>query len=751
MSTLAQRFGGAGGRRFVVRIISPTVAVVIAMAALIAGLMLLSAHQADSLATERQQQLVATVLTQRIQRTAHDQEVSTIWDDAVREVRKPALDLKWIDANLGVWLHTYYGHDEAFIIAPDNRAIYGMRGGRRVAPATYDSDLRQLATPLIKQLRGKLRDYSPANVSAFAQSPGAIDLGVVGAHPAIISIKPIVPEIGGGKQPVGTEFLHISIRYLDGTFVRDLAKQYRLDAATFSRSAPADGRSDVVLKSAAGQRLGYLTWVPFLPGSLMVKRMAPLLVMTLLVMMVIVTILLRHVRRSTLALEASEAQAQHLAFHDPLTGLPNRAMFEDRLAHELAHIRNTSGSLAVLYLDLDGFKTVNDTFGHPAGDELVREVGKRLAATIRSTDLVARIGGDEFAIVQCNIDTPAAAEILCLRIIEEVDAPFEIAGSHTRVGISLGIALAPADAAERSELTRKADIALYEAKAAGKGRFMFFEERMDATIRSRREIETSLRTALDSGGQLEVYYQPLYSARTGAITGMEALVRWHHPQHGMISPAIFIPIAEETGLIERLGEWVLSQACRAAVSWPISTISVNVSAVQLRNSDFADRVLAVLDASGLDPARLELEITETSFIENATSCQPNLAVLRLRGIKLALDDFGTGYSSFTHLQNFSVDRLKIDRSFVDSIGHNEEGSPIIKAIVDLAKASGLKITAEGVETLEQSAFLSQVGCNSLQGFLLARPMPASAIDAIFGFPMDSGRACASSTVEHAST
>ncbi len=739
-----------GGRRFIVRIISPTLAVVVVLTALITGLMLLSARQADSLAMRRQQQLVATVLKQSIQRTAHDQEVSTIWDDAVREVHRPVLDLEWIDANLGVWLHTYYGHDEAFIIAPDGRPIYGMRGGRRVAPTTYGGDLRQLATPLVEQLRRKLRHPSPGDVSAFAQSPGAMDLGVVGRHPAIISVKPILPEIGTAKQPAGTEFLHISVRYLDGTFVRELARQYGLEAATFSRIASADDRSDVVLKSAVGQRLGYITWVPFLPGSLMAKRVAPLLVLTLLVMLVVVMILLRHVRQSTLALEASEAQAQHLAFHDPLTGLPNRAMFEDRLAHELARIRGTSGLLAVLYLDLDGFKTVNDTFGHPAGDELVREVGKRLAATIRSTDLVARIGGDEFAIVQCDIDTPAAAEILCMRIIEGIDAPIGIAGSQARVGISLGIALGPADAAERSELTRKADIALYEAKAAGKGRYMFFAERMDASIRSRREIESSLRTALDAGDQLEVYYQPLYSARTGAITGAEALVRWHHPQHGMISPAMFVPIAEETGLIEQLGEWVLDQACRAAVRWPISTISVNVSAVQLRNSDFADRVMAVLDASGLDPSRLELEITETSFIENAANCQPNLVALRQRGIKLALDDFGTGYSSFTHLQNFAVDRLKIDRSFVDGIGHNEAGSPIIQAIVDLAKASGLKITAEGVETAEQSAFLSQVGCNSLQGFLLARPMPASAVDAIFGLLPETARVFASPKAEQAS-
>jgi diguanylate cyclase (GGDEF)-like protein len=732
MNAITQRIVAACSGRFAMRITAPTVAAVVVVAAVIAALMLLSARQADTLATQRQQQLVATVLKQSIARTAHDQEASTIWNDAVLQFHKPVLDMDWIDANLGVWLYTYYGHDEAFVLDPGGRPVYGMRHGRRVAPATYNRDLRSVATPLIEQLRRKLRHPSQGDVSALVRSPGAIDLGVVGMHPAIVSVKPIMPEDGRAKRLPGTEFLHISVRYLDGTFAQELAGQYQLDAAAFSRSVPGEQLRAVALTAASGRSLGYLTWVPFRPGSLMLKRVAPLLALSLLVMIIVVTILLRHVRQSTLALEASEAQAQHLAFHDPLTGLPNRAMFEERLTHELARVRDRSGSLALLYLDLDGFKNVNDTLGHPAGDELVREVGKRLAATIRSTDLVARVGGDEFAIVQCDIDTPAAAEILCMRIIEAIKVPFEISGSQARIGISLGLALGPGDAGERNELTRKADIALYEAKAAGKGRYVFFAEWMDASIRRRGEIESSLRTALEVGGELEVYYQPLYSAGTGAVTGAEALVRWHHPQHGLLSPAMFVPIAEETGLIEQLGEWVLDQACRAAVRWPISTISVNVSAVQLRNADFANRVLAVLRSSGLDPSRLELEITETSFIENAANCQPNLIALRSHGIKFALDDFGTGYSSFTHLQNFNVDRLKIDRSFVDGIGTGKKGSPIIQAIVDLAKASGLKITAEGVETVEQSTFLSQVGCNSLQGFLLARPMPASAIDAIFG-------------------
>jgi diguanylate cyclase (GGDEF)-like protein len=735
MDTATHMPARTSGRRFAFQFGAPAVAAVALMAVMIAVLILFSARQADELATERQKQVVATVLKQNIDRTAHDQESTTVWEDAVRQVEAPVPDAAWLDANLGVWLHTYYGHDEVFIVSPQGRAIYGMRQGRRVAPVLYDRDLRSIAAPLVAQLRRKLRSPSPGDVSASVLTPGAIDLGVVGAHPAIVSVKPIVSDSAGRKRSTGAEFLHISVRYLDGQFTQDLAVQYQLDGATFStKPLAADVRSAVEIKSSTGRVLGYLTWLPFRPGSIMMRRISPLMLVAVLLMMAVVAILLRHVRRSTLALEASEAQAQHLAFHDVLTGLPNRAMFEDWLAHELARVRDSSGSLALLYLDLDGFKSVNDTLGHPAGDELIRAVARRLAAEVRSTDLVARVGGDEFAIVQSDVSSSAAAEILCMRIIEAIAVPFEVAGTQARVGISVGIAVAPADGGERTELARKADIALYEAKASGKGRYVFFAEPMDASIQRRREIESSLREALAAGDQLEVYYQPLYSAQTGAVSGAEALVRWHHPKHGMIAPAMFVPIAEQTGLIEQLGEWVLEQACRAAIRWPISTISVNVSAVQLRNANFADRVLAVLTSTGLDPSRLEIEITETSFIENAANCQPNLIALRSHGIKLALDDFGTGYSSFTHLQNFSVDRLKIDRSFVDGIGAGEEGSAIIQAIVDLAKASGLKITAEGVETMEQSVFLSRVGCNSLQGYLLARPMRASGVDAIFGIP-----------------
>ena len=318
-----------------------------------------------------------------------------------------------------------------------------------------------------------------------------------------------------------------------------------------------------------------------------------------------------------------------------------------------------------------------------------------------------------------------------MRIMEAMSEPFQLAGNKVSVGMSIGVALAPADADDRTELARKADIALYQAKADGRGRYLFFAEEMDASIRHREQVERDLRAALASGDQFELVYQPLYGAQSQRVYGAEALIRWHHPELGLLAPSMFVPIAETTGLIEPLGEWVLEQACLAAKRWPGQTVAVNVSAVQLRNPDFAERVLEIVGATGLDPERLELEITETSFIESAAACQPNLARLREKGIRIALDDFGTGYSSFSHLRDFQIDRIKIDQSFVQGIDRSEGGA-IIQAIVDLARASGMQVTAEGVETPEQNWFVTRAGCNALQGYLLSTPVSAGRFDAMLG-------------------
>lgn len=713
----------AGQRnQFVTRVAMPALAAVFVLAGILAAVMLLSAGQANQLAAGRQELLAGTVLKQSMAQVAHDQEAVTVWDDAVQEVRRLSPDPNWLDANLGIWLHTYYRHDEAYIIDGEDRPIYAMEAGKRVPPRHF-ATASAIAEPLIAVLRHKLSNLDRAQIES-QRSPGAVDLALVRNHPSIVSVKPIISESGLQPQVPGREYLHISVRYLDRSFAADLAQEYQLDAARFeTEAAPLARERAVALRSKSGRPLGYLVWQPFGPGALMIERMAPVAAGALLLMLAIVAWLLQRTRRSMLQLEASQAQSQHLAFHDALTGLANRALFDERLTRALAQAQQRSGSVALLYFDLDRFKHVNDTLGHPAGDQLICEMARRLVDSTRSTDIVARIGGDEFAVIQTNINSVAEAELLCMRVVEAASEPFVLAGNQLNVGVSIGVALSPKDANDRTELARKADIALYEAKAAGRGRYVFFAEHMDDSIRHRLDVERDLRAALAAGDEMRVLYQPLYSAQAGKITGAEALVRWHHPQKGLMAPSTFIPVAESTGLIEPLGEWVLEQACEAAVTLPLDSISVNVSAVQLRNTKFAERVFEILDLTGLEPSRLELEITETSFIESAATCQPNLDLLRKSGIRIALDDFGTGYSSFSHLCHFDIDRIKIDQSFVNAIDVREGGSAIIQAIVDLAKASGMQVTAEGVETSEQRSFLQKAGCNSLQGYLLSRPVP----------------------------
>ncbi|WP_380873555.1 bifunctional diguanylate cyclase/phosphodiesterase [Sphingomonas sp. DBB INV C78] len=712
---------------------------VAAAVTLIAGIVVVplswSTHEIDQIAEARQRQIFTAVLDQNITGISKDQEASTVWDDAVVAVRRPHPDLVWFDNNLGVWFNRYYGHDDVIVLNPDNEPIYVMREGKRAALADFEA-LRARALPLIAKVRAGARRGLRSASGPIAPPAGASDITIVDGRPSIISVKPIVTETGRYPQVAGREFLHISVRHLDGGFLRELAGQYGFSGARFAWTLDgADGLSNAPLRTRRGETIGYVLWEPFSPGTRVMARLTPGLTAALAFIGIIVALLLVRIRRTLVALRASEAHAQHLAFHDTLTGLANRALFQDRLDHALAAVRRGGPAVALFYLDLDRFKAVNDTLGHAAGDQLIRQVAGRLKAATRESDTVVRLGGDEFAIILSGGVSEALAEMLCLRLVETIGEPFDLDGTRVNVGVSIGVAIAPAHAVDRIELSRKADIALYEAKALGRGRHVLFTNAMDATLQRRREIENDLRVAIAAGDQFDLYYQPVHDARTRAATGVEALIRWRHPVYGLMSPATFIPIAEDSGMIELIGDWVLREACSAARNWSLDTLCINVSAVQLRNPDLAKRVLATIAASGMDPRRIELEITETSFVENAAACERNIALLRAQGVRIALDDFGTGYSSFNHLRDFAVDRIKVDRSFVAGIDRREGGSAIIRAIVGLAAARGIAVTAEGVETEAQAEWLTAVGCGSLQGYLLSLPAPRPTIDRQFGLKL----------------
>jgi diguanylate cyclase (GGDEF)-like protein len=423
----------------------------------------------------------------------------------------------------------------------------------------------------------------------------------------------------------------------------------------------------------------------------------------------------------------SEVKIEHMAHHDALTELANRVLLNARLEQTLGR----EEMVAVHHLDLDQFKAVNDSFGHHAGDKLLKIVAERLCGLVRETDTIGRMGGDEFVIVQAPIADPADATSLAQRVIDLLSEPYDIDGHQAVIGASIGISVGPGDGTTPDRLLRNADLALYRAKGDGRGTFRFFEPVMDLQMQTRRVMEQDLRKALPAG-EFELHYQPVVNLASNEISGFEALIRWNHPTKGVISPAAFIPLAEEIGFIVPMGEWVIRQACATAAQWPENLhIAVNISAVQFRNPGLMQVIVGALAASGLQPTRLEIEITETVLLHNKDATLAVLHQLRELGIRIAMDDFGTGYSSLTYLQSFPFDKIKIDRSFVKDITENSGSLNIVRAVAALANGMGMTATAEGVETREQLDRIASEGCTEMQGFLFSRPLPAREIERLF--------------------
>jgi diguanylate cyclase (GGDEF)-like protein len=429
----------------------------------------------------------------------------------------------------------------------------------------------------------------------------------------------------------------------------------------------------------------------------------------------------------------AEARIAHLAQHDVLTDLPNRALFLQRLEEALGRVRRQGESVAVLSVDLDRFKSVNDTLGHPAGDKLLCEVARRLSGCLREADTVARFGGDEFAILQIGRDQPRDADALARRIAEVIAAPYDLDGIEVAVGTSLGISVAPGDGVEAEELLKNADMALYRAKADGRGAHRFFEAEMDAQLQARRLLELDLRQAL-AREEFELHYQPLVNLRTNAVVGYEALLRWHHPDRGVVSPSLFIPVAEEIGLVSSIGEWVIREACKEAASWPDHLkVAVNLSSVQFRGRGLVPVIVSALAISGLPAHRLELEITESVLLQDNEATLATLHQMRSLGTRIAMDDFGTGFSSLSYLRSFPFDKIKIDRSFVRD-SSRPDCLAIVQSVASLAANLHMSTTAEGIETAEQLERVREAGCTEGQGFLFARPKPARELAHVFEDP-----------------
>jgi diguanylate cyclase (GGDEF)-like protein/PAS domain S-box-containing protein len=427
----------------------------------------------------------------------------------------------------------------------------------------------------------------------------------------------------------------------------------------------------------------------------------------------------------------AEARVAYMAHHDGLTDLPNREFYQERLRQAFSEAQAGHKRVAVLCIDLDLFKNVNDSFGHPMGDRLLRLVADRLRSQVRGNHLAARLGGDEFAVILASDVSPNEVSDFSARLIDVLSASYEIDGVEIVIGASIGIALSPSDGTTSEELMRNADMALYRAKSDGGGVHRFFEREMDRIAQKRRDMEVDLRRAF-ANGEFELHYQPLVDIGANRISGFESLLRWQHPEKGMISPADFIPIAEDIGLIVALGEWVLREACMEAIKWPDDVkVAVNLSAVQFRSRNLVQAVISALAHSGLSPLRLELEITESVFLAETEANLAILHQLRELGVRISMDDFGTGYSSLSYLRSFPFDKIKIDRSFVKDLADRPDCVAIVRAISGLGRSLKITTTAEGVETVDQLDWLRNEGCDEVQGFLFSAAKPASEIAALF--------------------
>lgn len=673
--------------------------------------------RADRDSLEKQKLFVADGIRDRVEAVIRQQQSVTVWDDTVLHAR--AHDQDWLAENVGDWMSAYYGHDRVYVLDANNDSIYAMQAGKTGKPALYEAD-RAAIEPTVKAMRMLIAEKGDGQ--GVTEKPFLSEFVSLGGAPAILAVQPIAPSTTRVRQQPSEAFLDVTVELIDQSVIDPIAERFLLSGARLLPLSQPMQAASVPLTDSRGIVLGYVGWDADRPGLSLIRSLSPALIAGLLLTAGLLAFLLRRLRAATRQLQQSQTAAQYLAFHDTLTGLPNRALFEDRLRRALSALRRDNSRMALLYLDLDRFKTVNDTLGHPVGDELVRQTAARLEKAVREIDTVARVGGDEFAIIITGLRDGEAVEELCRRLLKQIGQPFDVAGNQIFIGASIGVAIAPEAGSEGADLLRKADIALYEAKKDGRGRYQVFAGDMDEILSRKRMIENDLRAALTTGDQIKLLYQPVYAPDCRTILGAEALMRWEHPTLGARSPAQFVAIAEERGMIDMLGDWVLRQAASFAATTALPWVSVNISPLHLRDEGFPAHLLTILDEAGLLPSRLQLDITESILLENSDVTRTALATLRAAGVRIALDDFGTGYSSLNHLRRHAIDKLKIDRSFVRLLSGPAAAPAVVKALVDLARAMQVQVAAEGVETIEQRDALVAMGCHELQGFLFSLPL-----------------------------
>ena len=697
-----------------------------------------SAQRADVVAIDHEKQLFSRAITNYGERVLREVESVASSTATIQNIRR-SFDPVWAKDRVGNWLETYFDHDYVFIFDRNDELIYSLLGNR-AADAKWLASARSDFVSVIEYMRGRdptlhgaIRLNHPSLTEGGAHPQSAVIRRVMG-KPAVIAAVAVGPVDGIPQSVDGDAPIIMSVKFIDDTALSSIAAQLRLVNLRKIDQAPVP-QSDLSydLTGPDGSVIARFAWTPKQPGAEIVHNVVPFIAVALTGFALLAAFVLRYMRRTAAAIAAGESRLRHLALHDPLCGLPNRIFFGERLEAVIEEVRNGSMPAAVFYIDLDHFKDVNDTLGHHVGDELIRNVTLRLSHTLRGGDLVARLGGDEFAVISSVAGDSEKMMGLAQRIISAICAPYSISGQNIIIGSSIGIAVIEKNCGTATDIMRYADMALYRAKNEGRNRACIYDAAMDADLSTRKLLEADLREAIEND-HLQLLYQPVVNKSGETVVGVEALCRWNHPIRGEIPPSEFIAIAEHSGLIIDLGNWVLRRACMDGKAWPDLTIAVNVSSLQFRRIDFVEVVERILKETNFDPARLELELTESVLLGNVDTAEAAMIRLKTLGVRLALDDFGTGYSSLLYLRRFPFDKLKIDRSFVRSIEKAADAAAIVHAIVSLGRGLGMKVTAEGVETADQQLFLRAAGVHSTQGYRFGRPVTVAEITACLHSP-----------------
>jgi len=720
-----------------VSLVVPIGAIVAVAICCVVVAVLTSAHRADDVSYDSEQQLIRQAIADNGERALHVLEGTAATPSATLMIRDN-YDPQWVARHVGEWLQTFFKNDLVGIVDGNDKVKYASTPGPGDAGSI---DLTAELAPSLDLLRGRLSAMPSHAIAVIAaQDPAKPGRSTAliqrfAGKPAIVAAVAVGSnaDLAGGNGDAPIVF---SVKYIGEHNLQRIATHLRLtELRTIDEPAQANGDGVLALADTAGDTIASFAWKRTRPGGQIVASVAPFVAVAFAGLMLLVWLVMRHMRRTAAAIATGERQLRHLALHDPVCGLPNRIYFAERLERAITEVRGGGPSAAVFYIDLDHFKDVNDTLGHPIGDELILNVTQRLSRVMRGDDLVARLGGDEFAIITTCASDSYSLQAIAGRIIAAVCAPYQISGHNIIIGASIGIAVIDRRAGDAADILRYADMALYRAKNEGRNRACIYDAAMDADLSNRKLLEGDLLHAIKNDG-LHAAYQPIVNASGDTVVGVEALARWTHPIHGEIPPSRFIPIAEHSGLIIELGEWMLRRACLDGRDWPGLTVAVNVSPLQFRRSDFVELVERILTETDFDANRLELELTESTLLGNLETAELSMLRLKAIGVRFALDDFGTGYSSLLYLRRFPFDKLKIDSSFVRSIEKAPDAAAIVHAVVSLGRGLGMKVTAEGVETAEQHLFLRAAGVHSMQGYRFGKPGTATALTARLAAPDD---------------